>query len=389
MIISAFNPETFDLEKTYLSSFIAAAGTSLAVKNNSEFAATNKILVGEMGQEKSEIRTVSSVNANKLAIVVDALLFDHNADVSVYKLAYNQIRFYRRTSIGAAPILQTTVDIDVDDADKITRWDDTTSLTTYFYQTAFYNSVTTEESELSDPISAVGYDIKSAGAIIDQVVRRVRDTGYTVLSFNEYIDVMNEVGSDLITQAQRPYTFLKKKTLLDTVADQAYIDLPVDLWKFNHVFTGYISGGVTRFTEKTPLTEEQFNQRYDSSNYPAQDNILDVAIDEDNTQILIHPKAKTAQTGIVKLSYYKTFTPITKAGDLIETPNNLIYRYKLMAEYYSAKSEVDRQWANLAQKYEDKYGSEVVKMQRSNRLDVGTPRSFKSPRAYRRRRYTL
>lgn len=389
MIVKAFNPETYDLEKTYLSSFVAAATTSLAVKNNSEFAVDNFVIVGEMGQEKSEIRQVASINANKLAMGVNALLFDHNADCSIYKLEYNKIRFYRRTSIGAAPILQVTLDIDVDDEDKLTKWDDVTSLTTYYYQTSFYNSATTEESELSDPIAASGYDLLSAGAIIDQVVRRVRDTGYTVLSFNEYIDIMNEVGSDLITQAQKPYRFLKKTVPLNTIANQAYVDLPTDLWKFNHVFTGYTTGTNISYIQREPLSEEQFSQRYDNPNYPAQDNVTDIALDEDNERLLLHPKPKTAQTGIIKLSYYKGFTPITKAGDLIETPNNLIYRYKLMAEYYSAKSEIDRQWANLAQKYEEKYGSEVVKMQRANRLDVGTPRSMRPPRMYRRRRYHL
>lgn len=389
MIIKAFNPETFDLEKTYLSSFTAAAATSLPVKNNSEFAVDNFVLVGEMGQEKSEIRKVASVNANKLAIGIDALLFDHNADASVFKMPYDKVRFYRRVSAEAAPTLQVTVDIDVDDADSLTKWDDVASLTTYYYQTSFYNSETDEETELSDPIAASGYDLLSAGAIIDQVVRRVRDTGYTVLSFNEYIDVMNEVGSDLITQAQKPYRFLRRKALLNTIANQSYVDLPTDLWKFNHVFTGYSNGTAITYTQREPLSEEQFNQRYDNPNYPAQDTIIDIAIDEEESRILVHPKPKTAQTGIIKLSYYKGFSPITKAGDLIETPNNLIYRYKLMAEYYSAKSEVDRQWINLAQKYEEKYGSEVVKMQRANRLDVGTPRSMRPPRMYRRRRYHL
>lgn len=115
----------------------------------------------------------------------------------------------------------------------------------------------------------------------------------------------------------------------------------------------------------------------------------DIAFDDETKRLYIYPTPQNARTGKVILHYYKTFSQLEKAGDLIETPLPNIYRYKLMAEYYSAKSESDRQWAALAEKYENKYGNEVVKMQRVNRLDVGTPRSFRPPRAYRRRRYTL
>lgn len=389
MIIAAHNPETDTLEKTYLSSLVSADDTVLAVKNSDNFAAGDRVLVGEMGGENSEIRSVTAVDANETGITVDALDFDHNADTPIYRLEYDKIRFYRRTDINGAPILMTTLDIDVDNEEKVTRWDDTTSASTYFYQTAFYNSVDLEESDLSDPIQATGYDPDTIGSIVDEVVRRVRDTGYTVLSFDEYLDVANEVGQDLMTQAQKPYRFTRRTVTLNTVAGQNYIDLPADLWKFERVTVGLVTGGTTSFKPRTPLTEQSFMQRYDNSQYAAQDNIQDVALDDDNTRLWIHPTPKTSQTGVIKLTYFKRISRLTKAGDVIETPNTLLYRYKLMAEFYSAKSESDNQWVRLADKYENKYGNEVVKLQRTNRLDVGTPQSMRPKRMYRRRRYYL
>jgi hypothetical protein len=393
MIVSAFNPETDELEKTYLSAPQDAADTVLAVKNNDRFAADDFVLIGEMGGEKSEIRTVASVNANKLAITTDALLFNHNSDSPVYKMEYDKIRFYRRTSEAGTPTLQTTVDIDVDNDEGLTRWDDAGALTTYWYQYAWYNSDTDAESELSDPVQATGYARKSVGAIIDGVARRVRDVGYSVLSFDEYLDIMNEVGDDLITQAQRPYTFLKKSATLDTVAGQNYIDLDEeveDFWKFDYVeIDQNTTGADTNYKEVSPLSLEQFNQRYKNSALAGSDMVRDIAFDDETMRLYIHPKPSNARTGKVILHYYRMFPVLTGSGDLILTPNPTIYRYKLMAEYYSAKAEVDKQWVPLAQKYEEKYGNEVVKMQRVNRLDVGTPRSFRPPRAYRRRRYKL
>lgn len=393
MIVSAFNPETAELEKTYLSAFQDAADTVLAVKNNDGFAVNDFVLIGEMKGEKSEIRQVSAVNANKLAITTDALVFDHNADAPVYKMEYDKIRFYRRTSEGGTPTLQTTVDIDVDNDSGLTQWDDASALTTYWYQYAWYNSDTDEESELSDPVQATGYARKSAGSIIDGVVRRVRDTSYSVLAFEDYIDIMNEVGDDLITQAARPYTFLKSSVVLDTVSGQNYIDIAgqvADFWKFDYVEIDQNTSGATHnYKEVRPLSIEQWNQRYNNGSLAASDRLGDVAFDEQTKRLYVYPTPSNARTGKVILHYYKVFTVLTSSGDLVETPNPTLYRYKLMAEYYSAKAEADKQWQMLAQKYEDKYGNEVVKLQRSNRLDVGTPRSFRPPRAYRRRRYSL
>lgn len=393
MIIAAHNPETTDLEKTYLSSSVQFDDTNLPVKNNEKFVVGDKVLVGEMGGEQSEIRTASAVAANGLQVTVDALDFDHDSDTPIYKLTANQINFYRRTSLAASPTLMATVNIDVDNADKITRWDDTTSATAYFYQTSFYNSVTDEESDLSDPIQATGYERKTAGSIIDAVVRRVRDTGFNVLGFEEYIDIMNEVGDDLTNQALRPYTFLKKSITLNTAANTNYIDLDAaatDFWKFDYVeIDQNTTGTPANYKEVTPLSLEAFNQRYNNGALLKSDIVRDVALDDETKKLFIYPTPTNARTGKVILHYYKTFTQLEKAGDLIETPLPNIYRYKLMAEYYSAKSESDRQWERLATKYEEKYGNEVVKMQRVNRLDVGTPRSFRPARAYRRRRYKL
>ena len=394
MIITAFNPDISDNEKTYLSTLVTEGSTTLPVKNNDRFVSGNRVLIGGMGAENAELATLNSVASDKLSLgISSATSFDHNSNEPVYALEYDQIRFYRADSETGTYTAQTTVDIDVDNADKMTRWDDTTAVATNFYKIAFYNSVTTVESDLSDPVQASGYQRKNIGAIVDGVVRRVRDTGFTVLSFEEYMDIANEVGDDLITQAMKPYAFLKRSVELDTVVGKNYIDilsLVPDFWKFDYVEIDQNTyGSNTNYKEVTPLSIEQWNQRYSNTSLAGSDMVSDVAIDDRTKRLYIYPTPKTARSKKIILHYYKTFTELKTSGDTIETPNPTIYRYKLMAEFYSAKAEVDKQWITLSEKYENKYGNEVVKMQRVNRLDVGTPRSFRSPRAYRRRRYTL
>jgi len=309
----------------------------------------------------------------------------------VYLLKYNQIKFYRATSINGTYNVIATVDIDVDNADFITRYDDTAGVSTSYYKIAYYNSISTDISEQSDPIAATGYATTSAGKVIDAVVRRVRDTDYTILSTEEYFDIMNEVNDDLLTQSHKPYRFLKKRVALNTTLNVGYIDLltaVTDFWKFNYLEYQWTTGGVTRtYKIDEPLSLEDFNTKYLGSPWLASDELIDIAIDEEQKRILLGPTPKTSQTGVVILHYYKLFDQINSTGDLVETPNSLIYRYKMLAEYYSAKAETDRKWDNLAVKYENKYGNEVVKMQRVNRVDTGTPRSFapKKVRAYRKR----
>ena len=394
MIITSYNPSTQDLEKTYLTQYHASGVSSFTVKNNQGFATTKAILIGGMGEERSEILSTNGVTGANTITTSAASKFAHNPDDPVYLLKYNQVKFYRATAIDGTYSLIATVDLDVDNADQVTRYDDTAGTSTSYYKVKFYNSVTTEESDFSDPIAATGHAETSAGKVIDVVVRRVRDTDYTVLSTDEYIDIANEVNDDLMTQAHRPYRFLKRSIELDTAAGVGYIDLSVavpDFWKFNYLEYKWTVGGTTNiYSIDEPLSVEEFNKKYGSSTILDDDYLLDIAIDEDKNRILLGPAPKTAQTDVIVLHYYKRFTTITSTTDTLETPTTLVYKYKMLAEHYSARSEADSKWDRLSTKYENKYGNEVVKMQRTNRLDTGTPRSFmKKKSSTFRRRFSL
>ena len=388
MVITAFNPTTDDLEKTYLSQYTASGATTLIVKNNDRFATTQAVLIGKMGEERSELNTTSGVTGDTSVTIDNATGFDHNADDPVYVLQYNQVKFYRATTETGTYSAITTEDIDVDNHDKVTRYDDTAGSTTDYYKIQYYNSETTESSELSDPIPATGNAARTVGKVVDAVARRVRDTQYSILSMAEYIDIMNEVNDDLITMAHRPYRFLKTSATYSTTAATGYISLPADLWKFDYLEYSWTTGGVTRKYKITgPLSREDFVRKYEGADWTDNDELIDIAIDEYNDRILIGPAPKTSQTDVIEVFYWKKFTALDSSGDVVETPNTLIYRYKMMAEFYSAKAETDTKWAQLARKYEEKYGGEVMKMQRVNRLDAGTPRSFAPRRvaAYRKR----
>ena len=100
MKLRASNPSTTGLEKSYLSSSYSALATSITIRNNDRFAASQKILVGELGHERSEIVTINTVTTpgTVFTLTGTGLVFPHDADTPVYVLKYDKVRFYRSTT---------------------------------------------------------------------------------------------------------------------------------------------------------------------------------------------------------------------------------------------------------------------------------------------------
>lgn len=387
MIITAYNPEVDHVEKTYLSQYVGDGANALTVKNSQGFATSRRILIGRMGDERSELATIASLTGKTQIGITGALQFSHNADDPIYLLEWDKVRFYRANTSAGPYTLLSTEDLDVDNADGMTKYDDPAALSTHYYQITFYNSITLNESDASDPIKASGFEVKTVGKLIDKVVRRVRDTRYETLSIPEYIDVMNEVNHDLITQSLKPYRFLRKRWPLSVTANQDYVSLPIDLWKYERIEYTYTLSGVSRTYEPDIIEMDEFNAFYKGTTWTSDDYLRNIAIDDTESKILLGPAPLTTRANVINLWGYKSFAEITDLSQVVETPNTLIYFHKMMSAFYFAKAEKDKQWLALAREHETKYGNEIVKMQRVNRIDVGTPRSFSPNRipGYRRR----
>ena len=393
MIVTAWNPETEELEKTYLSATAQATDSSLSVKNADRFTANSRVLVGEMGMEQSEVVTTDTGITSTTIPLDGSLEYAHASDEPLYLLRYDQVQFYRSTSADGTYTLLGAVNIDVDNRNKQTVYNDTGGSSTSFYKTKYYNSVTLEESEFSDYISADGYGELTIGRVIESVVRRVGDKEYTILTSEDYLDIASEVNYDISSQSERPYEFTRATAQVNRVAGQAYIDLPVDYYKFHDfIYTNQV-GGYPRQQQLLPIPHDTFLSGYGSM--ADSDTLSKITIDDLAKRVLLKPAPKTNGTGVYLLDYYRRLGEFNDLTDAVITPNTLIYRYKFMAEYYSKKAEVDPTFQSLADKYEQKYGNELMKLQRTNRKDVGTPRSFASSlrvssSTYREgRRYTL
>lgn len=373
MNIVAFNPPVKHLEKSNLGKSYASGVTSLLVKNTDRFSDGQKILIGEMGRERSEIATISGAPSNTSLTLAAATEFPHDADDPVYVLEYDQVRIYRSTS-GVAGVYTelATVDLDVDNRDNATYYNDENALTTYYYQLAYYDSVDQDESERTAPLAAAGYDPNAVGTIVSEIAKEVKDPDFLDISIDLWITWMNNISDDLITQAKRPYRFLKRKELLDAEEDASTINLPANLWKIDYIEVNESTPAMSRTyrPKKVSATEARFQL---SQHITPGDYVTGVAVDEVTNELMFYPAARTLRIGAFSLFYYKKFDRFTEFSDIVETPNTLIYKLGLKREYYMLKADDDIKYLTKAKEYAQQYNAETMKLQREKSIFAHSP----------------
>ena len=375
MKVIAFNPDISQDERTFLSRRIAAGATVLNVKNSDRMEVGERILVGEMSRERSEIVEVASKTQTTITLT-DATVFPHDADDPVTLLQYDQIRFYRSTAGEPGPFsLLHTTDVDVDNADGKTYYDDVNALDDYWYQIAYYDSVHDEESERSASIKSTGYEDGSAGRLILDIAEQVNDKEFLTWSINTYLAVMNDISDDLITQAKRPYRFLKRLALLDVDLGGTTAPYPANLWKIDYVeanIANPVSVEVIR-----PKVVSAGDMRYRQSQTPLpSDMVYEVAFDDESNSLLFNPPARTMRIGAFRLHYYKFFNRFKTMSDKVETPNAIVYKWGLLRDYYLAKADEDSKYVAKSSMYDQRYQAEVMKLQREKQIVADAPRQM-------------
>ena len=260
MVINSFNPDVADLEKTFLAQSYTLGVTSVEVKNNQLISNNTRIQIGEPGLASTEIVTASTPNANGTTLPISATLFPHSADDPVYLLQFDQVQFYRSTSgVNGPYTILATVNLDVTNEQLETSYNDLTSTTGYYYETAMYNSLSTVTSAFSDPLPAVtGWARNQVGYLIDQIYTEITDLTEDLLGRDEMIGYFNEVNDDLLMQVVRPYNFLLTREVFPRVAGANTIPYPTteaglpNMWKFDHMDYNYVN------TSTNPVTNDSY-----------------------------------------------------------------------------------------------------------------------------------
>jgi hypothetical protein len=383
MIVSAYNPPTDNLEKSYLSKNYAIGNTVFLVRNSNRFNVNDRILIGEMGNENTEILTVQAVSADGLTVTTSAgSLYPHTASDSVYVLRYDQVKFYRSTTgIDGSYTELVSVAMDVDNESLQTLYEDPTGLSTYYYKISYYNSIASVESSLSDPIPGGGYGRKQVGTLVQEFLTEIGDEQQEYITVPQILSLLNECNEDLTGQSKRPYRFLRKSVLADYSPTPIDLDdIAPDLLRFDRMkfeYTDQANNTVRGNVNMISMEDLEFKQ-YSSS--PIVINpfmtVLDAAIDEEDNTIHFNPLPTTTKIGALKIRYWADFAYITSLADTFQTPVKRIYKLFLLSRYYRMRSKKDTAFLNLSDRYNSDYSTEIVKLQRAQKVDVGTKRSL-------------
>lgn len=151
------NYDVSDQPLCELTADVAAAVASLAVDDNTNVASSNSyIIIGEMGQPKTDIRQVTSITG-KTTITLKSdskTQFAYDEGEKVRKIPYNQIKIYRSNTQGGTYSLLATVDMTVNK--EFTLYDDSTGDETKWYKMIYYNSTTATGTSLDDATAFPG-----------------------------------------------------------------------------------------------------------------------------------------------------------------------------------------------------------------------------------------
>jgi hypothetical protein len=139
----------------------AGSNKSITADDNNNLVDNDFIFFGEPAMAKSEIAQINAAVTPGTTFQVDSLSFPHNIGTPIYKIPYNQVKFYHAATLtGTKTLIGSAVDIDADS--EYTTVVDTVNSTGYlFFQ--LYNSETTDCSDYSAGFS---YDTVPYGSRI-------------------------------------------------------------------------------------------------------------------------------------------------------------------------------------------------------------------------------
>lgn len=193
IVLKANNQELLiNAKHSYLSTNYSAGVTTLIVVNGDGFAVDDYLLLGEFGNESSEIVQVSGVATHSLT--VGNTKFAHSESTKVTILPYNKVRFYHTTTTAFSALVQVGSDTDIQ-ADSLSTIISDTTYTTGYGWFCFYNSTTLAITQNSNYIPYTGFASNSVRKIIEDFYSQLTVTEQKLVSTSEILSWLSEAYS--------------------------------------------------------------------------------------------------------------------------------------------------------------------------------------------------
>lgn len=220
-------------KETFLTAQAPSGESTITVQSIIGFAVNQILLIGEIGDENTEIiKTHSSTSPSGTKITLASpLTKTHDVYTKIRIIPYDQVEFYHAETATGDKTLLTSVDIQPDSLE--TRYDDTTASLGYYF-TRFKNTISATYSGYSDPIPYEGYGINRVGFAINYALKRNKMESFT--DFIDYQFCIDEINSclDFITGKLKGWTNLLKLNQVIGQTERGVLvlgNMPSDIWE--------------------------------------------------------------------------------------------------------------------------------------------------------------
>jgi len=335
-VLDISNPIPLEYPYTVISSAYSS-GTSLTVEDSTGFIDNDLILVGGIGNEKTEVTDLTATPSNVTTLTITALSFAHSEDESIQKVPYNKFNVdYRTSSTGDWTSVTTNQDFDW--GREATQYTHETGADTYEYRVRYYNSATAQYSGYSGTAPADGYDRNQVGHVVKRIKSKIPGIANIADIDQQIIDDINSLH-DIIKGMNRKWWFLKESYTYDTVASTRRYDLPTGFERLDYVTFNYVSGTSIDETYRLIYRPQiEFDALYTDNDADDDDSVTDFTIDLENSHLVLGKAPATAGLDFT-LYYYETITDVDSFDDTLIIPLPDIYYHYVAAEMWNLKND--------------------------------------------------
>jgi hypothetical protein len=294
----------------------AGAAVSTNVVNTNNFAGNDYVVVGNLGDEGSELQLISSIT-DADTMVIGSLSLAHPSGTPVQKSNYNQLVIERSTDNSSWSTVTTQT---IRGDQKTIEYNDTSGTAASYYRFRFYNSTTTTYSGYSTSFSQS--DAPSAqDIIITEVIRELGteydDTVTKDVIFSALADTDLKVARE-ITKTNKE--FYKSSIEINMVSGTTEYALPANLVSITEVQLGYETSAnkskSSAISVEYGFNDEDLGHYYHSVYRKASDGL---------TYLILRNSPRQNVTGGITVTYVTKPVRITSTTSQLLTPQPMLY----------------------------------------------------------------
>lgn len=323
------------------------SGTTLYVDSSVSFADGNYIIVGEPGNETTEVTKLTASPPTNTTMTVTALKFSHGKGTPVYFTRWDKYSLVYRTSATGSFSAYSGMPKALMFDSINTEYRDADATSTYAWKYRYYSTEESAYSDYSDIITVTGWPRNSVGFMLREVRKIINDPESKTITDAEIIRYFNKAQDIIYSLYDRWYFLLKEGTVIDTVASQKIYELPSDFGRMNRVLFRY------QDDTSDPSTDVEYNLKYLTPvefEYESRDQDADDAdelkyyclypgdSDNETGYLYIWPTPETAGLDITPW-YYHTMSDLDSYADETDVPIPAMLEDYALAQIYKIRKE--------------------------------------------------